>query len=290
MPLVVSNKTKINLYADDTAIFYSSKDIQDINTCLNTTLTGIDLWMEKNNLTLNAKKTKAILFGSSHNVNKTGELELYLKDNRLENVEHCKYLGLTFDHKMKWDIHINHICSKVSKYIGLFYRIRDFLSADHLNTIFKAIVLPRLSYCDVVWGNCNLTLQNRVERLQKRAGRAILKVPVRTPSYLVRNKLGWNELVDRRHKNLRVAVFKCLAGLVPVGLKDTFTLVRDSHGHNTRGSFHGNISLNFKPNSEAGKRSFLFRGALAWNSLSSDMKSPLPPSVAVFKSNLKLLK
>ena len=73
-----------------------------------------------------------------------------------------------------------------------------------------------------------------MERLQKRAGRAILKVPVRTPSYLVRNKLGWNELVDRRHKNLRVAVFKCLAGLVPVGLKDTFTLVRDSHGHNTR--------------------------------------------------------
>jgi len=287
LPLVVSNRTKINLYADDTAIFYASKDIQEINAYLNIDLAGIDLWMERNNLTLNAKKTQAILFCSIHKVKKTNDLELYLKESRLENVNQCKYLGLIFDQTLKWDAHINQICRNVSKYIGLFYRIREWLSADHLNTIYKALVLPRLSYCDVVWGNCNLALQDKMERLQNRAGRAILKVPVRTSSSLVRDKLGWIELADRRHNNLCITVFKCLADLVPKSLKNTFSLVRDSHDYKTRGSSHGNISLDsFDPKSGAFKRSFLFRGAVAWNSLSTALKSPLPPSVAVFKRKL----
>jgi len=283
---VVSNETKINLYADDTAIFFASKDVHNINSKLNSDLAKIALWMKKNKLTLNTKKTKAMLFCSTPNLGKTDYFNLYLNDVCLENVSHCKYLGLTFDQTMKWEAHVNQICLNVSRYIGLFYRIREWLSADHLNIIYKALVLPRLSYCDVVWGNCNLTLQNRVERLQNRAGRAILRVPVRTPSSIIRDKLGWKQLVDRRKNNLCITVFKCLAELVPVGLRNIFTFVRDNHGHNTRGSSQGNISLNFKPKSESGRRSFLFRGAKVWNSLPQNLKSPLPPSTAVFKNKL----
>ena len=202
----------------------------------------------------------------------------------MENVSKCKYLGLTLDPKICWEPHINQICCNVSKYIGLLYRIREWLSADQLNTIYKALVLPRLSYCDIVWGNCNYTLQNRIERLQNRAGRAILRVPVRTPSSFIRDRLGWKLLSDRRHDNLCITVFKCLAGLVPEGLNDVFTLIRNNHGHNTRGSSHGNIALNFKPRTEAGRRSFLFRGAKAWNSLQSDLKYPIPTSTSIFKN------
>ncbi|XP_072048316.1 scavenger receptor cysteine-rich domain-containing protein DMBT1-like [Amphiura filiformis] len=79
----------------------------------------------------------------------------------------------------------------------------------------NALVLPRLSYWDIVWGICNFTLQKRIERLQNRAGRAILKVPVRTPSSFIRDWLGWKRPSDRRHDNLCITVLKCLAGLVP---------------------------------------------------------------------------
>ena len=61
LPTVISKGTKINLYADDTIIFYSSENICDINDRLNADLRSISLWMEDNNLTLTAKKTRAML-------------------------------------------------------------------------------------------------------------------------------------------------------------------------------------------------------------------------------------
>ena len=111
-------------------------------------------------------------------------------------------------------------------------------STDQLNTIYKALVLPRLSYCNVVWGNCN----DKIERLQEGAGRAILKVPVRTPSCILLDKLDWTMLSERRRKTLHIAVYKCLAKLVPQGLKRYFTLVQNRHVHQ-----HGEVGMETFP-------------------------------------------
>lgn len=258
--------------------------MHDINVALNADLAKIASWMEENQLTLNTKKTKAMLFCSNHNLDKTDQLCLYLKNTQLENVTHCKYLGLTLDQTLKWDLHINNICLTVSKYIGLFYRIRRWLSVEHLNIVYKALVLPRLSYCDVVWGNCNQMLCDKVERLQNRAGRAILKVPVRTSSNLIRTKLGWKPLCDRRKDNLCITMFKCISGLVPEALQNYFSFIKNRHSHFTRGSAQGNIAVSFKPRTEAGRRSFLFRGVKAWNLISANVKCPLPVSTSSFKN------
>lgn len=190
-----------------------------------------------------------------------------------QNVNHCKYLGLILDQTMKWEYHVNQICLTVSKYIGLFYRIRELLSAEYLNKLYKALILPRTSYCDVVCGNCNKKLQDRIEPLQNRAGRAILKVPVRTPSSLIRDKLGWNSLYHRRRNNLCLAVYKCLSGNVPESLHGIFTTLRNKHTLNTRGCTNGNISLIVKPRTEAGRRTFIFRGTQIWNALPANTKN-----------------
>ena len=102
----------------------------------------------------------------------------FLNDGHLENVYDCKYLGVVLDQTMSWKLHTNQICQNVSKYLGLFYGIREWLATDQLNTSYKALALPHLSYHDVTWGNCNDNLQTKIDQLQKRAGRAILKVPV----------------------------------------------------------------------------------------------------------------
>jgi hypothetical protein len=158
-----------------------------------------------------------------------------------------------------------------------------------MNTVYKSLVLPRLSYCDVVWGNCNQMLCDKVERLQNRAGRAILKVPVRTSSSLIREKLGWKPLCNRRKDTLCFAMFKCISGIVPEALQNYFTIIKNRHGHFTRGSAQGNIALTYKPRIEAGRRSFLFRGAKAWNSISANVKYPLPDSIYSFKNNYYLV-
>ncbi len=284
LPLTVSNDTKITLYADDTAVFRSSKDINEINTYLNDDLKRITSWMEANKLTLNAKKTKAMLFCTTHFNKKVDELNLYMGNDLLENVNNCKYLGVVLDQNLKWEAQINHTCKIVSKYIGMMYRIRKWLSISHMNTIYKALVLPRLTYCDIVWGNCNVTLNTRIERLQNRAGRAILKVPVRTPSSLIRDKLTWKPLSTLRKYHLCLLVYKCVAGLVPKYMQTMFQDIKSRHSYNTRSSSQGNIVLDFKPRTETGRRTFILRGAKAWNSLNPKLKSPLPISTATFKT------
>ena len=284
LPLTVSSETKITLYADDTAVFYASKDINEINAHMNVILERITSWMGVNKLTLNAKKTKAMLFCTSCFKKRSDELSLCMSGEQLETVDQCKYLGVILDQSLKWDAQIDQTCKKVSKYIGMMYRIRPLLATTHMNTIYKAIILPRLTYCDTVWGNCSSTLCTRIERLQNRAGRAILKVPVRTSSQLIRERLDWKSLSDLRYEHLCVLVYKCVAGFVPQYLQATFSSVKNYHSYKTRGSTQGNMALNLKPRTEAGRRTFLFRGAKAWNALDAQLKTPLPVSAATFKS------
>ena len=117
------------------------------------------------------------------------------------------------------------ITLKNLKYIGLFYRIRKYLSQKSLAILYTSLVLPRIDYCDNVWGNCGKLLGERIERLQTRSARAILRKPIRTSSDYLRQKMGWETLEKRREYHLNLSVFKCLSGLVPNALCNVFTLV-----------------------------------------------------------------
>ena len=48
--------TKVNLYADDTAMYYSSKHHIDIMLTMRLELAIVDQWLRANKLTLNCKK------------------------------------------------------------------------------------------------------------------------------------------------------------------------------------------------------------------------------------------
>ena len=102
-------------------------------------------------------------------------------------------------------------------------------------------------------------------------------------------KLGWKPLCTRRKDTFCLAIFKCISGLVPEVLQNYFIIIKNRHGHLTRGSAQGNIAFSFKPKTEAGRRSFLFRGAKAWNAIPANIKCPLPISTSSFKNKYYLV-
>ena len=55
---VNKNTSKICLYADDTAIFVKSQNVNEINRILNDELVKISHWLNNNKLTLNVKKNQ----------------------------------------------------------------------------------------------------------------------------------------------------------------------------------------------------------------------------------------
>ena len=60
LPCIVKN-SKVSMYADDTSMYHSSKDIVQLNTALNEELRRLDMWLQGNKLSLSVVKTRSIL-------------------------------------------------------------------------------------------------------------------------------------------------------------------------------------------------------------------------------------
>ena len=84
----------------------------------------------------------------------------------------AKSLGVIIDEHLSWSNHIGDL-SKISSAIGALKRIRPYISKRSALQIYQALILPHFDYCSSVWGDCNLTLSDKLQRLQNRAARAI---------------------------------------------------------------------------------------------------------------------
>lgn len=60
----VSQLLKLILFADDTNIFYSSNNYNELVNTVNEELNKLKKWMDNNKLSLNRNKTKAMMFGT----------------------------------------------------------------------------------------------------------------------------------------------------------------------------------------------------------------------------------
>ena len=59
----VVSKCTINLYADDTTIYYANKDPKEVTNTLNADLSSIVDWIEQNRLKMNINKTQLMTLG-----------------------------------------------------------------------------------------------------------------------------------------------------------------------------------------------------------------------------------
>ena len=67
-------------------------------------------WFNSNQLTLNIKKTKLMMFGTWQALSKFKDIRLtYDNNNNIEIVDKFKYLGVVFDPHLSWTEHVNYM-------------------------------------------------------------------------------------------------------------------------------------------------------------------------------------
>ena len=174
------------------------------------------------------------------------------------------------DEKLSWEAHISEIVSKVAKVLAALRRLKPICPQSTLVTIYKSLILPHLEYCSAVWGCIGNGLSLKLEKLQNRAARIITGSGWDIRSAQILRALKWESLADRRERQLKSLMFKTANNLVPEYLSDKFTSVTTIHRHNLRGA-QQNLFIP-RPNTEALKKSFRYRGAITWNSLSAEAK------------------
>ena len=99
----VSNILKFILFADDTNVIYSNKDLSELTKSLNSELLVLADWFKANKLSLNIQKTSFMLFGNQKIVSSTrnnisNESLSFRLDNKISSrVTESKFLGVIID-------------------------------------------------------------------------------------------------------------------------------------------------------------------------------------------------
>ena len=89
-----------------------------------------------------------------------------------------KSLALIVDDTLTWSHHINYISTKIKRGIGV-------MSKNSLLMLYRTLVETHLRYCNVVLGQCNDTLIDRLQILQNKAARVTTKVKYDDADHLI---------------------------------------------------------------------------------------------------------
>ena len=84
-----------------------------------------------------------MFFGSNFRLSNLGKtVPIFLGDKQIKRVKHTKYLGVHLDENLKWEEHIDNICSKINRSINGLRQARDYVDLDVLKTIYNALIQP----------------------------------------------------------------------------------------------------------------------------------------------------
>ena len=121
---------------------------------------------------------------------------------------------------MTWADHVEAVRKKCLGGLAKLRRLRDTLPAALKKNIYNALALPHLDYCCVLWQECRIQLQQRVERIQNYAMRLICSKPPRTPSEKLRSDMNCMPLSKRQELFRLALVHWCVRGWAPTYLAE----------------------------------------------------------------------
>lgn len=164
LPLSVKNGKCVS-FADDTAIVWRCRGVPEQRAAISEDLSAVRRWCLANGLTLNISKT--------HILNFNCDLEAYMGPTAVSELESCKYLGLEIDRRLKFEGHVNALCTRVATACYALRSVRQNLGVSVARNGYFSLAESHLRYGICFWGACRLGLFDRVFRLQKRAVRSM---------------------------------------------------------------------------------------------------------------------
>ena len=160
--LSFSSECQLVLYADDLVLFKvirTSADFLDFQNDIN----KVVHWVDINLLTLNSSKCKRMLL--TRKTTAMPPLFLHNGTEMIQEVKTYKYLGIYISADLRWDVHINNICLKCKKLLGLLYR--RCANSAFLYRLYLSLVRPILDYACQVWDPFTKKNIDQLESVQK---------------------------------------------------------------------------------------------------------------------------
>ena len=267
----IHNSSKVldfHLFADDTSILFADKSLDTIEQTVNYEMKNVSEWLLANKLSLNVVKSNFLKI-RPHKNNRI--VNLKINDENLKQKTSSKYLGVLIDDKLNWKHHINQLNTKISKSIGILYKLRHLIPKSTLVTLYNSFIQSHVFYGLLNWGCANKT---SLEPFKITLCKAVREIDFASYTAHTEPIFKCFKLLNLENLyKLETAKFMFPINQVVTFFKrNSSKLVNYVHCYNTRQSFDlgfslPSISTNFKKN-------FLtFDWVKHWNSLPIELKN-----------------
>ena len=131
------------MYADDLCLI--ANNAADLQLAL----VNLETYCDSNNLTVNIKKSKLVIFHKG----RLPKCEILYKQEVLERVNEFTYLGITLSSQMSFTSHMQTTVLKANSRIGLLYSKLDLqkMPIEVVMKVFACYVLPLFEYGLPIW-------------------------------------------------------------------------------------------------------------------------------------------
>ena len=142
----------VKLFADDTSLFSIVCNTNTSTTNLSNDLNKIKNWAFQWKMNFNPDPSiQALEVIFWRKLQKTNHNQVYFNHNSVKQVSSQKHLWMYLDTKLNFQEHLNNLLSKVSKTIGLLWKLQAFLWCQSLITVYKAFIRLHLHYGDIIY-------------------------------------------------------------------------------------------------------------------------------------------
>ena len=157
---------------DDTTLYRHCK-VSKLHECavaIQKDVEKLQSWSQQNNLILNCDKLQSILFSSSrlsskHNL-EDSSLLIRCSGQSIQQKANVKLLGVIFDQHLTWIDQINNIIRSTNDTLRAPWKSSTFTPMKVRKTLAEALILSKINYCNVVYGQLPKYLINRLQRVQ----------------------------------------------------------------------------------------------------------------------------
>ena len=143
------------------------KDIKALIEIVNSELVKLADWFSANRLFLKVSKTNFIIFCSSKKKYNPNLINISLNDHQITQIKHTKFLGVYIDERLNWEEHVKQLSTKLSKNIDVLLRSKLHLTTKLLHLVYNSLILPYLTYCNLIGSCASPSTINRIVTLQK---------------------------------------------------------------------------------------------------------------------------
>ena len=242
-------------------------------------------WMSHNRLKLNENKTEMMVIVSPklrHHL--PDNISLSVCNSQVETSDHVRNLGVIFDSSLSTSKQVTALSQSLNFHLYNISRVRRFLTEEVCHHVVRSLVLSRLDYSNSLLINAPVTEVQRLQRIQNRATRVVLRARRQDHASPLLRQLHWLQVEKRIIYKTALFVYKCTHNVAPEYLSSLLQSSRHS-SYNLRSTTDTTALHAPRLKSKIGARNFHYSGPVTWNRLPCELRCSM--SIEVFKKLLK---